>query len=120
MNKVYTEDGIYLEELNDGQVRIGLSAYGSDAVGEVSYFTFLNEDELVADQPFFSVEGSKAVTDMVAPISGKVVERHDALVDEPEILNALDEKEKWIVTVQTEQAVAWDQFLAEDLPIEEA
>lgn len=120
MNKVYTEDGIYLEELNDGQVRIGLSAYGSDAVGEVSYFTFLTDDTLEPDQAFFSVEGSKAVTDMVAPISGKIVARHEALVEEPEILNAVEEDAKWIVIVETQKAVAWEQFLTEDLPIEEA
>lgn len=119
MHKAYSTEGLYLEEQADGTIRIGLSAYGSDAVGDVSYFDFLNEDALVEGQAFFSVEGSKAVTDMLAPISGEMVSKNEQLVDNPELLNEADESRKWIVVVKTKQAINWDNFLLEDLPIED-
>ncbi len=119
MNKVYSKDGIYIEELEDGLLRLGLSAYGSDSVGDVSYFAFLEEASIVKDRPYFSVEGSKAVTDMIAPISGEIVEKHDALVEDPDLLNTDNEAAKWTVIVKPSEAVNWDQFLTEDLPTED-
>lgn len=119
MHKVYTTEGLYLEELTGGQVKIGLSAYGSDAVGEVSYFDFFSQNGLVEGNPFFSVEGSKAVTDMLAPISGEIISQNNQLIDEPELLNDDDEKVKWLVVAKSIQPIKWDDFLLEDQPIED-
>lgn len=119
LHKVYSKEGLYLEELQDGTIRIGLSAYGSDAVGDVSYFAFFDDHELIEGNPFFSVEGSKAVTDMLAPLSGKIVSKNDLLVDEPDILNDSDERRKWLVIVNSNQNINWDSFLLEDRPIED-
>lgn len=118
MQTVYTKDGLYIKEIADKTVKIGLSAFGSDAVGDVSYFTFLTDDAITHSVPFFSVEGSKAVTDMVAPISGKITQKHEALETDPELLNAADESEKWIVEVEADQEIQWSDFLSEDQPIE--
>lgn len=115
MHKVYSKEGLYLEEQADGTVRIGLSSYGSDAVGEVSFF---NDRELVAGEPFFSVEGSKAVTDMLAPISADIVSKNESLTDQPELLNEDDEILKWLVVTRSNHAIKWSEFLSEDQPIE--
>lgn len=119
LHKVYSKEGLYLEELEDGTIRIGLSAYGSDAVGDVSYFAFFDDHELIEGNLFFSVEGSKAVTDMLAPLSGKIVSKNDLLVDEPDLLNDSDERRKWLVIVNSNQHINWDSFLLEDQPIED-
>lgn len=118
MHKVYSKEGLYLEEQADGTVRIGLSSYGSDAVGEVSYFAFFNDRELVVGEPFFSVEGSKAVTDMLAPISADIISKNESLADQPELLNEEDESLKWLVVAKSNQAIKWSDFLSEDQPIE--
>ncbi|MGY0837039.1 glycine cleavage system protein H [Aerococcus urinaeequi] len=117
MHKVYSKEGLYLEELENGAIRIGLSAYGSNAVGDVSYFAFFDDHELIEGKPFFSVEGSKAVTDMLAPISGKILSKNSLLVDEPDILNDSDEGRKWLVIVNSDQNIHWNSFLLEDQPI---
>lgn len=119
MTKVYTESGLWLEETADKTVKIGVSAYGQDEIGEVAYFSFEGADDAItAGETFFSVESTKAVTDAIAPISGEIVRKNESLESDPDALNAPDDAKNWIVEVKPSETFDAAKFLAEDLPID--
>lgn len=118
MAKVYTKSGLWLEETADKTVKIGISAYGQDEIGEAAYFSFSGAgDAITAGETFFSVESAKAVTDAIAPISGEILRKNEALEANPEDLNAPEDTKNWIVEVKPSETFDVSQFLAEDLPI---
>lgn len=117
MVKVYTKSGFWLEETTNKTVRIGISKFGQDELGEIAFFSFQVEDELVAGDVFFSVESTKAVTDTITPISASIVKRNEGLEDSPEDLNDDNLDLTWIVEVKTDEAFDANKFLADDLTI---
>lgn len=93
----YTNTGLWLEEQGDA-VRIGLSEKGQDDVGEVMYVEIPRyHDQLKDGDNLISVEGAKAVTELVSPVSGTVQKVHKELEDQTELLNSTDREDNWIV-----------------------
>lgn len=119
MTKLYTEDGLWIEEIGDNVVRIGLSAYGTDSVGDVAYFDLTVEDKVEKNTPFFAVEGSKVVTEMLSPVSGQVITVNAALDKKPELLNSESADERWIADIMLTSALDTSAFLTADKSIEE-
>ncbi|MCR4994346.1 MAG: glycine cleavage system protein GcvH [Bacteroidales bacterium] len=79
---------------------IGISDYAQHALGNVVYVDMPEvDDEVTAGEEFGAVESVKAASDLIAPVSGTVVEVNEALEDEPELLNQ-DAFANWIIKVQ--------------------
>ena len=79
---------------------IGISDYAQQALGNVVYVDMPEvDDEVTAGEEFGAVESVKAASDLIAPVSGTVVEINEALEDEPELLNK-DAFANWIIKVQ--------------------
>ena len=79
---------------------IGISDYAQHALGNVVYVDMPEvDDEVTAGEEFGAVESVKAASDLIAPVSGTVVEINEALEDEPELLNK-DAFANWIIKVQ--------------------
>lgn len=95
----YSESHEYVKvEGNIGIV--GISDYAQHALGNVVYVDMPEEDdELTAGEEFGAVESVKAASDLIAPVSGKVIEVNDDLEDSPELLNE-DPYKNWIVKVE--------------------
>ena len=80
---------------------LGITWYAQDALGEVVFFeppavgTTLTKDE-----PYTEVESVKAVSDVVAPLSGSVVEVNAALAENPAVINEDPYGEGWLVKVR--------------------
>lgn len=91
----YTKSHEWLNE--DGE--IGITDYAQDALGDV-VFVNLPEvgDEVVAGESFGDVESVKAVSDLISPVSGVVLEVNEELLDAPELLNS-DPYGAWIIKV---------------------
>jgi len=100
---------------------IGISDFAQDALGDV---VFINlpavGDAVTAGEAFGDVESVKAVSDLVSPVSGEIVEVNEALADAPEVLNS-DPYGSWIIKVagitDTEElldAAAYEAFCAEE------
>ena len=100
---------------------IGISDFAQDALGDV---VFINlpavGDAVTAGEAFGDVESVKAVSDLVSPVSGEIVEVNEALADAPEVLNS-DPYGSWIIKVSgitdTEElldAAAYEAFCAEE------
>ena len=79
---------------------IGVTDFAQDQLGEVLFVEMPEiEDELTQGEDFGVVESSKVASDLIAPISGEVVEINERLEDEPEYINE-DPYDAWIVKVK--------------------
>jgi glycine cleavage system H protein len=93
MEKSYPEDLLYTRDHEwcrvEGNVAtIGITWHAQDALGDIVFCELPAVGaELSQGQPFGVVESVKAVSDLYAPISGKVIARNDAVVDGPQALN---------------------------------
>ena len=79
----------------------GITWYAQDALGEVVFFDPPQVGAQVSkDQAYTEVESVKAVSDVIAPLSGEVTEVNDALGDKPETINEDPYGEGWLVKVK--------------------
>ena len=83
------------------KVRIGITDFAQSELGDI-VFVELPEvgDEISLDQPFGSVESVKTVSELYAPVSGKVVEINEELNDSPEFVNESPYEKAWMITVE--------------------
>ncbi|MBR2637419.1 MAG: glycine cleavage system protein GcvH [Bacteroidaceae bacterium] len=95
----YAESHEYLKV--DGEFGyVGITDYAQHELGNVVYVDMPDvDDEVEAGEDFGAVESVKAASDLISPVSGTVVEINDALVDQPELVNA-DPYANWIIKVQ--------------------
>ncbi|TDQ40471.1 glycine cleavage system protein GcvH [Aureibacillus halotolerans] len=82
-------------------VRIGITDFAQSELGDI-VFVELPEvgAEIKADEPFGSVESVKTVSELYAPISGKVVEINEDLEDSPELVNEAPYDKAWMIVVE--------------------
>ena len=105
----------------DGVAVIGISDFAQDALGDVVFVNLPQVgDEVTAGETFGDVESVKAVSDLISPVSGTVLEVNEELDDSPENLNS-DPYGSWIIKVEkitaTEElldAAAYEAFCAEE------
>lgn len=96
----YTKEHEWVKT-EDGTVRIGITAFAQSELGDI-VFVELPEigDELKANEPFGSVESVKTVSELYAPISGKVVEVNEDLSDNPEYVNESTFEKAWMIVLE--------------------
>ena len=79
----------------------GITWYAQDALGEVVFFDAPDIGaEVTKDQPYTEVESVKAVSDVVAPLSGEVTAVNDGLAEKPETINEDPYGEGWLVKIK--------------------
>jgi glycine cleavage system H protein len=87
--------------LEDGRVRIGITDYAQDALGDVVFVQVPDTGITVeAGQSFSEVESTKSVSDIYAPISGTVVEVNADLADAPQKVNEDPYGDGWICVIE--------------------
>ena len=80
---------------------LGITWYAQEQLGEVVFFDPPEVGATVTkDQPYAEVESVKAVSDVVAPLSGEITEVNEALSDSPEQVNEDPHGEGWLVRVR--------------------
>jgi glycine cleavage system H protein len=83
------------------EATLGITWYAQDALGEVVFFDPPSlGTQLAKDAPYAEVESVKAVSDVVAPLSGEIVAVNDALADNPAVINEDPYGEGWLVKVR--------------------
>jgi glycine cleavage system H protein len=102
----YPEDLLYHPEhdwvrIDGDTATLGITWFAQDALGEV---VFLDPPEVgtrvTKDEPYAEVESVKAVSDVIAPMSGEIVEVNTALAEKPETINDDPYGEGWLVRVK--------------------
>ncbi|HEX5525852.1 MAG TPA: glycine cleavage system protein GcvH [Solirubrobacterales bacterium] len=102
----YPDDLRYHEEhdwarIEGDQATFGITWYAQDSLGEVVFFEPPEVGaEIQKDLSYTEVESVKAVSDVIAPMSGEIVEVNDALVDAPEKINEDPYGEGWLIKVR--------------------
>ncbi|CDO03150.1 octanoyl/lipoyl carrier protein [Oceanobacillus picturae] len=96
----------------DGKLRIGITDFAQDELGDI-VFVELPEvgDELELNEPFGSVESVKTVSELYAPVSGKVVEVNADLEDSPEFVNESPYEKAWMVVIEPSEQAQLDELL---------
>lgn len=94
-------------------VRVGITDFAQSELGDI-VFVELPEvgATLQADEPFGSVESVKTVSELYAPISGKVVEVNEDLNDNPEFVNESPYEKAWMVVIEPSDAGETDKLMS--------
>lgn len=108
----YTADHEWVRQEDDGRLRIGITDYAQDALGDVVFVQLPEPGAVVeADAPCSEVESTKSVSDVYAPVAGTVVEVNADLADAPQRLNEDPYGEGWICTIAPADAGAYAGLL---------
>lgn len=94
----YTAEHEWVQQLDEGRVRVGITHYAQDALGDVVFVSLPEPGAAVsAGQSLGEVESTKSVSEVYAPLAGEVVARNDALESRPELVNADPYGDGWII-----------------------
>lgn len=94
------------------KLRIGITDFAQSELGDI-VFVELPEvgDEVSAEEPFGSVESVKTVSELYAPVSGKVVEINEELEDNPEYVNESPYEKAWMIVVEPDDKSELDTLM---------
>jgi glycine cleavage system H protein len=96
----------------DGSVRIGITHYAQEALGDIVYVSLPEVGETVeAGSTCGELESTKSVSDVYAPVSGEVVARNDALDATPELVNNDPYGGGWLFEVVPSDSSQLDQLM---------
>jgi glycine cleavage system H protein len=100
----------------DGDIAtLGITWYAQDALGEIVHYEPPEAGSSVAkDESYGEVESVKAVSEVVAPLSGEVVEVNEKVVEEPETINDDPYGEGWLIRIRLSDPTEVDSLLDPD------
>jgi glycine cleavage system H protein len=102
----YPDDLLYHPEhdwarISDGEATFGITWYAQDSLGEVVFFDPPIVGTAVSkDSSYTEVESVKAVSDVISPLSGEIIEVNPALAEKPETINEDPYGEGWLVKIR--------------------
>lgn len=113
----YPEDLKYHPEhdwarVDGDEATLGITWYAQDSLGEVVFFEGPEVGaEVTKDQAYAEVESVKAVSDVVAPVSGEVIAVNETLADAPEAINADPYETGWLIKVRLSDPAELDSLM---------
>jgi glycine cleavage system H protein len=108
----YTKDHEWAR-IAGGKVTVGITQFAQEQLGDVVYLELPKVGAaLRKGEPFGVVESTKAVSELFAPVSGKVSEINDPLVEHPEAINSDPYEAGWMIRVEGADAADIDALLS--------
>lgn len=108
----YTSDHEWLRAQGTSW-RVGITQFAVDALGDITLVDLPGEGDLVTKgQRFGTVESVKSVSDLYAPVSGKVVAVNASLKDAPEQVNGAPYGAGWMIDIEPSEPAELDELLA--------
>ena len=102
----YTKEHEWVR-LEDGVVRVGITDFAQDALGDVVYVDLPGVGTAVtAHEPMGEVESTKSVSDVYSPVTGTVTEVNPGVDDKPELVNRSPYTDGWLVLITPSDADA--------------
>ena len=97
----------------DGETAtLGITWYAQDQLGEVVFFDPPEVGtQITKDEPYAEVESVKAVSDVIAPVSGEILEVNESLKDAPEKINDDSYGDGWLVKVKLSELSELDELM---------
>lgn len=98
--------------IEGGEATLGITWYAQDSLGEVVFYDGPEVgSEVSKDQPYAEVESVKAVSDVIAPLSGEVIAVNESLADAPEAVNADPYETGWMVKIRLSEPSEADDLM---------
>jgi glycine cleavage system H protein len=98
--------------IEDDEAVLGITWFAQDALGELVHYEPPNEGDTIAkDSPYGEVESVKAVSDVIAPLSGEVLEVNAKVVEEPETVNEDPYGDGWLIRIRLTDPSEADSLL---------
>lgn len=112
---LYSKEHEWVQEISDSVVRVGITEYAQDQLGDIVYIELPEIDaEVAKGESFTVVESVKAASDVYALVSGTVVAVNEKLEDNPELINESPYDEGWIVEIKCDELDLSDLMTAEE------
>jgi len=103
---LYTQEHEWVS-MEDSIATIGITDFAQSSLGDITFVQLPKEGEtLNKDDTFGVVESVKAVSDLFAPVSGRVIEVNDPIAQAPELLNDDPYNEGWLIKLETKDVEA--------------
>ncbi len=97
----YTKEHTWAKVEDDGNVRVGMDAYGATAAGAIEFIDMPEEDdEFEAGEAFGSLESAKWVGGLIMPVGGTIVEVNEDVEDDLEMLAEDPYEESWLILIE--------------------
>ena len=97
----YTAEHEWVRDLDGARVRIGITDFAQESLGDIVFVQLPEVGESVeAGAPMGELESVKSVSDLFAPVSGKVTAKNDNLDASPELCNSDPYGEGWIIEIE--------------------
>jgi glycine cleavage system H protein len=98
--------------IEGGHATLGVTWYAQDSLGELVHYEPPQEDARIEkDHTYGEVESVKAVSDLISPLSGRVVEVNQKVVDAPETVNEDPYGEGWLIRIELTDSAEVDELL---------
>lgn len=98
--------------IEDALAVVGITAHAQDQLGDIVFVELPDEDSSLSQfEKFGEIESVKAVSDLFAPLSGRVAETNPRLEDEPELVNGSPYGEGWMLKIEMSDARELEQLL---------
>ncbi|AMQ05319.1 MULTISPECIES: glycine cleavage system protein GcvH [Sporosarcina] len=108
----YSEEHEWVKD-EGGNYRIGITHFAQSELGDIVFVELPSVgDDIKADEPFGSVESVKTVSELYAPISGKVIEVNEGLEDSPEFVNESPYENAWMIVVEPSNVSELDELMS--------
>jgi glycine cleavage system H protein len=108
----YTENHEWARLEDDGTIRIGITDYAQDSLGDIVFVDLPDVGAAItAGEPFAEVESTKSVSDVYGPVSGSVQKVNELLADTPEIVNQDPYGDGWFVLIAPEEGAGIDNLM---------
>lgn len=114
--KKYTTEHEWIELSEDGKTgTIGVSVYAAKNLGDVVFVELPAIDlEVAAGDSMGAVESVKSASDILTPVSGKIIEANNVLQEKPGTINKSPEGEGWIARIQVKDAGELETLMSMD------
>ena len=100
----YTSDHEWVRDAGEGTVRVGITHYAQEALGDVVYVDLPSVgDSVAAEDSFGEIESTKSVSDLYSPVTGTVKAVNEAIHDDYEVINNDPFGEGWLFEVEVEE-----------------
>lgn len=111
----YSDEHEWVKQEGGNKVRIGITDFAQSELGDIVFVELPEVGvELEANSPFGSVESVKTVSELYAPVSGKVVEVNGELEDSPEYVNESPYESGWMIVVEITESADLDNLMDAD------
>ncbi len=110
---LYTNDHEWVK-VEGNNAYVGVADYAQHNLGDIVYVELPEvDDEFEKEEAFSAVESVKAASDVYMPISGKIIEVNEELIDDPALLNS-DPYENWMVKIEITDKAELDELMTSE------